>query len=172
MELSTLFGLPAHPLLVHIPVVLVPLAALIAMVFALRAEWLDRFGWVLVAVSGVGALGAVLAAGSGEELEHSAKRSAALADHAEMGDAARGVSLLFFLVVVAVVGVRWFARRRAQAADGHASSGGFWTFVRSRAGAIVMAVLLVVSAGAATYTVVAAGHQGAKVTWETTNTGG
>ncbi|MCB0957256.1 MAG: DUF2231 domain-containing protein [Ilumatobacteraceae bacterium] len=172
MELSTLFGLPAHPLLVHIPVVLVPLAAVIAVVFAIRADWLDRFGWMLVAVSGVGAIGAVLAAGSGEELEHSVKRSAALADHAEMGDAARAVSLVFFLVVVAVVGLRWFARRRATAAEASSADNGFWGFVRSRAGAVLMAVLLVVSAGAATYTVVAAGHQGAKVTWEQNTTGG
>ena len=32
MELEKLFGLPAHPLLVHIPVVLVPLAAIIAII--------------------------------------------------------------------------------------------------------------------------------------------
>ena len=58
MEIDKLFGLPAHPLLVHVPVVLVPLAALMAIAFAIRPAWLDRFGWWLVAVSGVGAVGA------------------------------------------------------------------------------------------------------------------
>ena len=87
MELEKLFGLPAHPLLVHIPVVLVPLAAIIAIVFAFKPAWLDRFGWGLVALSGVGALGAILAAGSGEGLEglQNQAETAAREDHFELG---------------------------------------------------------------------------------------
>ena len=52
MELEKLFGLPAHPLLVHMPVVLIPLSGLIAIVFAFKTAWLDRFGWGLVVLSG------------------------------------------------------------------------------------------------------------------------
>jgi len=48
VELEELFGLPAHPLLVHMPVVIIPLAGVIAVVFAFRPAWLDRFGWGLV----------------------------------------------------------------------------------------------------------------------------
>lgn len=63
MELETLFGLPAHPLMVHLPVVLIPLAGVIAIVFAFRTQWLDRFGWALVALSGAAATATITIAG-------------------------------------------------------------------------------------------------------------
>jgi len=158
MELTTLFGLPAHPLLVHLPVVMVPLAGVLAVVLALRPTWLDRFGWVLVGLAGLGALGAVLAAGSGEGLEESVERTAALREHAEMGETAEVVAIVFFVAVLAVVLLRWFARRRAEGSS-------ISTFVASRAGALVLTAVLVASAAGATATVVQAGHQGAKATW-------
>ena len=45
MEIETLFGLPAHPLIVHVPIVLVPLSAVGAVLMCwpfLRA----KIGWV------------------------------------------------------------------------------------------------------------------------------
>lgn len=48
MELENLFGLPAHPLLVHLPVVMVPIAATMALLMTIRPAWLDRFGWWLL----------------------------------------------------------------------------------------------------------------------------
>ena len=99
-----------------------------------------------------------------------------------MGETARTLSIVFFLVVLAVVGLRWYAKRRAAgdgAGDGAGNGdgdGGVWGFARSKVGAIVAAVVLVVSAGAATGTMAVAGHQGAKLAWceETNNcsTGG
>ncbi|MBP9053792.1 MAG: hypothetical protein KBF94_14340 [Ilumatobacteraceae bacterium] len=165
MELEKLFGLPAHPLLVHIPVVLVPLAAIIAIVFAFKPAWLDRFGWGLVALSGVGALGAILAAGSGEGLEglQNQAETAAREDHFELGETARTVAIIFFVVVLAVVVLRYLAGKRAA---GGAEPTGVWAFIGSKAGAIGIAVVLVLSASAATYTISKAGHQGAKISWE------
>ena len=177
MELETLFGLPAHPLLVHLPVVLIPLAGLVAVVLAFRPAWLDKLGWWLVGVTGIGMIGAILAAGSGEGLEELQREgeTGAREEHFEMGETARTLSIVFFLVVLAVVGLRWYAKRRA-VGDGAAGDGGMWGFARSKAGAIVAAVVLVVSAGAATGTMAVAGHQGAKLAWceETNNcsTGG
>lgn len=165
MELEKLFGLPAHPLLVHVPVVLLPLAGIIAIVFAFRPAWLDRYGWHLVVLSGVGAFGGILAAGSGEGLEGIQRRagetiSAAAEDHFELGETARNVGLLFFLIVLAVVFVRWFARRKGESATG------VWSKVGSKGAAIVMAVALVLSAAASTYAISKAGHQGAKLVWD------
>ncbi len=161
MEIDQLFGLPAHPLLVHLSVVMVPVAALVAVVFAFRPAWLDRFGWGLVALSGIGALGAILAAGSGEALEETVKRTAALDEHTEMGEVAQTVAIVFFFVVLAVVVLRYFARRKS-------ASGGVWALISSKTGAIMLAGALVISASGAMYTIVQAGHQGAKATWETT----
>ena len=171
MELQKLFGLPAHPLLVHIPVVLVPLAAIIAIVFAFKPAWLDRFGWGLVALSGVGALGAILAAGSGESLDELQNKAetAAREDHFELGETARTIAIVFFVVVTAVVVLRHFARKRA--ANGTEQTG-FWGLLGSKAGAICIAAVLVLSAAAATYTISKAGHQGAKISWDEKLNGG
>ncbi len=160
MELEKLFGLPAHPLLVHAPVVLVPLAGLIALVMAFKTAWLDKFGWWLVGLTGVGMIGGILAAGSGEGLEslQGEAENAAREDHFELGELARTLSIIFFLVVLAVVALRWYAKKKG-------GDTGAWGFIRSKVGGIVAAVLLVLSAGAATWTMAAAGHQGAKLAW-------
>ena len=159
--METLFGLPAHPLLVHLPVVLIPVAGLLAIAFVVRPAWLDRFGWHLVAISGVGALGGILAASSGEGLEELQRKAetAAREDHFELGETARNLGILFFLIVLAVVLVRHLARK-------HSEDAGFWAAARSKAGAIVMSVLLVGSAAGATVAISAAGHQGAKLVWQ------
>ncbi len=168
MELEKLFGLPAHPLLVHMPVVLIPLSGLIAIVFAFKTAWLDRFGWGLVVLSGVGALGGILAAGSGEGLQglqeaSGVSPSEAAEDHFELGETARNMGIVFFIVVLAVVALRWYARKQGGAE-------GIWSKLNTKGAAIVMAVALVVSAGAATYTISKAGHQGAKLVWENGST--
>lgn len=167
MEIETFFGLPAHPLMVHLPVVLIPLAGIIAIVFAFRPAWLDRYGWGLVVLSGIGALGGVLAAGSGESLsdmQHKAE-TAAREDHFELGEIARNLGLVFFLVVLAVVLVRHLARRRA-------ATEGIWSKANTTAAGVVFALALVLSAAAATITISAAGHQGAKLVWQDAKSGG
>jgi uncharacterized membrane protein len=165
MELEKLFGLPAHPLLVHIPVVLIPLAGLIALVMAFRPAWLDRFGWGLVGLTGVGMIGAILAAGSGDGLSglQNKAETAAREDHFNLGQTAEVLAIVFFCVVLVIVGLRWWAKRKG-------ADSGPWGFARSKAGAVIAAVLLVAAAGAATGTMAAAGHQGAKLAWcQTTN---
>lgn len=153
MELDTLAGLPAHPLLVHVPVVMLPLAAIGAVLIALRQSWLERFGWWVVGFAGVGFIGAVLAAGSGEALEERVNETAALEEHAEMGETARLMAFIFFLVVAAVVGYRWWMARKQQGRR------------PGQVVAIVSSVLLIATAVGATATVATAGHQGAELTW-------
>lgn len=158
MEIDKLFGLPAHPLFVHLPVVLVPIAGLMAIAFAIRPKWLDRFGWWLVVVAGVGALGAILAAGSGEALEESVRETALVEQHAEAGETAEFIAIAFFVVVLAIVAFRWWSRRSA--------ARGGKDMARAGAVAVVTSVLLVVGGGSAAYAIADAGHQGAKATWE------
>jgi uncharacterized membrane protein len=165
MELEQLFGLPAHPLLVHLPVVLIPIAGLLAIAMAVRRSWLDRFGWLLLGLAGVGFVGAVLAAGSGEALEESVKRTPSLERHVELGEAARLVSFLFFMVVVIVFTVQRIARRNSGKGAKTSLSRVIQAAI-SPGGRVALSVVLAVSAAAATVTMVQAGHQGAKATWE------
>jgi uncharacterized membrane protein len=162
MDVESLGGLPAHPLLVHIPVVLIPLVAIGALLVAIRPKWMARYGWLLLILSGVAMVGAILAAGSGEALEEQVRETPAVERHAELGETARNVSILLFVVVAAVVILRWWASRRASEGD----PDGFSRFVTSTAGLVIAGLLLVGTGAVATYSVVKAGHQGAEVTWE------
>ena len=60
--MDTFFGLPAHPLLVHIPVVLVPLALVGVIVMVSRPSWWGRYEWATLVIAVAGAVGAVFAA--------------------------------------------------------------------------------------------------------------
>jgi predicted membrane protein DUF2231 len=85
IEIDELFGLPAHPLLVHVPVVLIPLALLAA----LLALWpaVRRPALVATAVLAVvGAVGAVLAVGAGDKLQDRVRETERVEEHAEQGE--------------------------------------------------------------------------------------
>jgi hypothetical protein len=159
-------GLPAHPLLVHIPVVVVPLAALGAVVMAIRSRWLPTYGPLVAALSFVGFVGALLAANTGEDLQDQFRASgqtisATLSDHAEMGDGVQlFAGLLFVLVLAWVLVDRW----RRHAGDERAAA----VLRRPRAVLAALAVVACLAGVAATASVVAAGHSGATVVWEKT----
>jgi hypothetical protein len=52
IRITTIYsGLPAHPLFVHVPVVLIPSTVVAAVVFMFKREWLSRYGIALAVVS-------------------------------------------------------------------------------------------------------------------------
>jgi len=52
IRITTIYsGLPAHPLFVHVPVVLIPTTIVAAIVFVFKREWLSRYGIALAVVS-------------------------------------------------------------------------------------------------------------------------
>jgi len=52
IRITTIYsGLPAHPLFVHVPVVLIPTTIIVAVVFMIRTDWLERYGIALCVVS-------------------------------------------------------------------------------------------------------------------------
>ncbi len=96
--LDTVGGLPVHALVVHAAVVLVPLAALGAMLMALRPSFSRRFGPLVVIVAGAGALACAIARESGEQL---AGRLGTPQEHADLGAVMPYVALgLFVLILV------------------------------------------------------------------------
>jgi hypothetical protein len=85
IELDELFGLPAHPLLVHIPIVLIPLALLTA----LLALWPTVRRPALIATAALAVMGAggvVLAVGAGEKLQDRVRETERVEEHAERGE--------------------------------------------------------------------------------------
>lgn len=158
-------GLPAHPLFVHIPVVLVPLAAVGVVIMVAKPAWWERYKWATLAVAGAGMIGAVVAAGTGEELEEVVEDTssrALLRAHEEAGETARAVSSLLFIVLLVAVVVPWWLRRRAT---------GSTSVEPPRWLRVSMSVVLVVTAIGASWSVYDAGHTGAKSVWSDVKVG-
>lgn len=153
-----LFGIPAHPLMVHLPVVLLPLCGLLALLLAVRPSLVRHYGIPFAVLTGVAFVGTFLATESGEGLEDIlGEKSAAIERHAEWGDRTRLIALVFFLLAVVFVAV---ARRSQRAAVER------FAVLRHRLAIPVIAALLCVSAVATTVSVIYTGHTGAKSAWE------
>lgn len=166
--MDSIFGIPAHPLFVHIPVVLIPLAAVGVIVMAIRPAWWERYQWATLAIAGVGMVGSIIAAGTGEELEEAVENTAPrqlLRAHVEAGEMSRTVSIAFFVVLLAaVVVLPWWMRRRSNQAGTESSAesiaSGSPTWLRR-----IVSIVLVLTALGASWTVYDAGHTGAKSVW-------
>lgn len=106
--MSTINGLPIHPLLVHFLVVLVPLIAVLAILCAVWPAARQRLVWLVLALSVFTAGTAPLASNSGEWLEHQIEESALLEKHAALGDTMIyfALALLVAAILLAVVHVR------------------------------------------------------------------
>jgi Predicted membrane protein (DUF2231) len=158
LALTSISGLPAHPLFAHIPVVLIPLAA-IGAVAMLWPRVRDRIGWVVVGIVFVAGITTQLAVSSGQSLKEYVRESQLVRDHTRMGENVRPWVLLMFLALVGVMLVARVARRRAAAPEGRdplAVAG------------IVLAALSIVFSGMATYWVYKIGHSGSKAVWAPT----
>lgn len=154
VEPDRAFGLPAHPLLVHLPVVADPLLAIAAIVVIARADWRRRYGVALGALALVALASTVLAAGAGEQLlAHDGERSALLHDHQEAADTLRMLLFALTAAILLLLARDWDAGRR-----GHALGG--------RAAAVALSAGIVALAGATGFFTVRTGHLGAKSAWQ------
>src|SRR4051794_13263315 len=109
MEIKTLLGLPAHPLIVHGAIVLLPLVAIGTIMIAIwpRARR-GVFGWA-VAVLSIGAFGFVgLAQKTGGALAEHVQPTALTREHVAMGDAVLPWAFVLMGVACSVMAVHWF----------------------------------------------------------------
>jgi hypothetical protein len=151
VEIHTAFGLPAHPLILHVPVVFVPLLGLAAIALAIWPKLQDRFLLPVAVFSVVTMAATLLAAGAGEAFREDRERTLpramadnpTLQDHADAGSTVRLTVVLLTFVLVAML----FARRWPPA-------------VR-----IVLRVLTVLLAATAIFFVIRTGHLGSKLAW-------
>ena len=151
MELKSLFGLPAHPFIVHAAVVLLPLAAILTIGVAVWPKLRKSYGLVAVGMAFVATIAVFLAEQSGEQLEEQVKESALVRAHSHAADAV----LPWAFGVLVIAALVYFAPRIAERI-GERSLKPF------RYGLIAFAVILGIGA---TWTVIDVGHSGAKATW-------
>jgi hypothetical protein len=98
----TVFGVPAHPLLVHATVVLVPLAALLVLFAALWPAARGRLGLVPLAAAVLAVPLVPLTTSTGEQLRDRLAETDAIRRHAEMAD---GLLPFVLLLAAAAAGI-------------------------------------------------------------------
>jgi uncharacterized membrane protein len=158
MTPDTLAGIPAHPLIIHIPVVFIPLTLVVAIAAVAWRSRRRELSLVALGAATIGMLGAQLATMSGESLQEQLPRSPLIHDHAELGDGARTLAIIVFLAAVAFA-AREFRDRLPRSAAGVARAAG------RPAAAVALSVVLLATSAAATAWTVRAGHMGAKAAW-------
>jgi hypothetical protein len=172
MEIDELFGLPAHPLIVHAALALVPLAAVLTVVAAVWPAGRRCIGWVAVVVAAVAVVSIKLAQGSGEQLQHQVQETDLVEEHAEMGDEMLlpAIGLLVGAVIVTLAGRS--GDRRPQPEPGTGSTAVATGVRGAGAVSVVVGVVALATSGWAVYELARVGHSGAKAVWDETGKGG
>jgi hypothetical protein len=164
-----IFGLPAHPLMVHAPLVLVPLIGLGTVAVAMRPSWRRRYGWLLLAATAVALVATQLAMSSGEELQQVVEALGVNVDrHVELADTTRVLVIVLFVGVLAMVLFDRFAHRRRSNAGGAGTDAPGWLPITS----LALPVVVVAIAALSTVWMSRTGHEGAKLVWGATEMNG
>jgi uncharacterized membrane protein len=139
-------GLPLHPLVIHAAIVLIPLAAISALVMSYLPSFSRRYGKVTLVIALVAQTSLFLAKMTGEAFEEILDKD--VGNHAELGEIAPFVTL----PMVALIYLRW-RLDRSGATVGSA-------LVRR-----LTSLALIVASLASIVIVVLVGHSGAESVW-------
>jgi hypothetical protein len=150
VEIHRAFGLPAHPLLIHVPVVFIPILGLAVLAVAFNFGWFERYGVLVTAFSVVSLAATLLAVGAGEAFreEREARDPGLLGDptlhdHADAGITVRLAMVILTAILVGLL----FSRRLPNVAR------------------TILRVLAVLFALTAIVMVIRTGHLGSKLAW-------
>ncbi len=157
--LDQVFGVPAHPLLVHVPVVFIPLTLIAAIAALAWGRGRRVLSLVVLGCATISMLAAQLAVWSGESLGERVDEGSLVHQHAELGEGTRTFAILAFLVAAAFVLREWRGGLRLRLAE---RAGGL---LAPRAAGVAVSAALLLTAGLATVWVVRTGHVGAKAVW-------
>ena len=139
-------GLPLHPLVIHGAIVLIPLAAISALVMSYLPSFSRRYGKVTLVIAVFAQASLFLAKMTGEAFEEILDKD--VGNHAELGEIAPFVTL----PMVALIYLRW-RLDRSGATVGSA-------LVRR-----ITSLALIVASLASIVIVVLVGHSGAESVW-------
>jgi hypothetical protein len=162
MEWPTIFGLPAHPLIVHATVVMVPLAAVAVLLHTFWRPARQRLGLVTLLASVLAVVLVPVSTSAGEQLEGMVGRSDLVEEHARLAD-----GLLPWCIGLLVVAVLLWVRDRRDAGKTTpvVSQGAGRRATDALLTPVVIGILAVVAVLGTTQQVVRIGHSGAKAAW-------
>jgi len=151
LQFSSLLGLPAHVLFLHVPVVLVPIVCLLIAVLAVRPSWRAKWGLATALLATATMAATLLTVGAGEALRDERFAGAdlpKLAQHAELGEQLRWLVIALTLAFILLL-----------AADHRLAS--------SRTAAPIIGVVFVALSLLTIIWVARTGHLGAELAWAT-----
>lgn len=171
--MTTVGGLPAHIVLVHAVVVLVPLTALLIVLVTVWPAARARLTLTTATVAVVTLISVPLTTNAGEWLERRVDRTSLLSAHTQLGDTMLPWVIGLALVALAVLARQWHAARSRRAASvrvggapgaAHADSPPqLWG---GRGVSIGLAVVAVGVAVGSVITVYEIGDTGARASWQ------
>ncbi len=164
IRITTIYGgLPAHPLFVHVPVVLIPTTIVAAIIFTIKREWFSRYGIALAVVSIVAMSSIFLTMQAGAALRAAlnlqGQAAKLISEHSHAAHILAFVYVLFtatLIVTFAAMRISGGMPTGLGIVDRLLSSKSVFTALR------VLLVLLSVGAG---YMVFRTGDLGAKAVW-------
>jgi hypothetical protein len=154
------FGLPAHPLLLHVPVILVPVLGLVLLVAAARPSFFQRYALAIGGFTVVTLASTILTVGAGQAFRDDRsnfEQSQRLNEHAQSGETLRIVMILLAGAVLAAV---LLSQARPGSRLGFLAGIARQPFTRP-----AQRVVFAVGAVVAIFFVIRTGHLGAQVTW-------
>ena len=155
--MNTVNGLPAHVLLVHAIVVLLPLSAVLLVLTACWPAARSRLALPNAILSVLVVLLVPLTTSAGEWLERRVPESTLLHQHTELGDSA-----IFYAIPIAVLAlIVWWRDREARDTSGRRS----WLAPLSTAVTGAVAVLALVIGSVGVYGIYRIGDSGSKAAW-------
>ena len=156
--MQTVSGLPAHVLLVHAIVVLLPLSAALLALTAVWPAGRRRLAGPNAALSVLVVVLVPITTSAGEWLERRVAANPLVHRHAELGDTA----IYAAIGVAALALVVWWRQRES---SGRTPARRTFLAPSSNAVTVTLTVLAVVVSAAAVYDVVRIGDSGAKASW-------
>jgi uncharacterized membrane protein len=165
IRITTIYsGLPAHPLFIHVPVILVPLSVLGGLACVARPSWFAKYGILLCATAIVAMSSIFLAMQAGSALEGALNLQGPAASLIHRHSHAAHILAIVFVVFTAVLILTFAA---------HRISGGRPTGQRLvdgvlsvRSNYLVLRVALVLLALGSAYMCFKVGDLGAKAVWQ------
>ncbi|GAA2521124.1 DUF2231 domain-containing protein [Pilimelia columellifera] len=151
--MDEIMGIPTHPLVVHAAVVLTPMLALAALVYALVPRVRPAMWWAVAGLAVAAPLATLAATFTGERLVASMPGIETLiGPHAEAGEITRNLTGLLGLASLGL----WLTHRAAARAQDRPAL---------RWQALALTVVVVLTAVAVLIFVVRAGHSGSDAVW-------
>jgi hypothetical protein len=165
IRITTIYsGLPAHPLFVHVPVILIPTTIVAAIVFMVKPQWLSRYGIALALVSIVAMSSIFLTMQAGAALRSALNLQGEAAKLISEHSQAAHILAIVYVVFTATLIVTFASQRISSGMP--TGLGIVDELLSSRAVFNVLRVALVILAIVGGYMCFRTGDLGAKAVWQ------